>query len=358
MYYDIQKAALRCEESIYKNQAIVQTANNICNADRDALSNIINLSNDIRNPLATTSFKDAAEKKQYLLSQTQSFIQGLENPVDEKGKKYIDVLAEAGETLATSPSPADIAQAQELKKAVNLYNEMKQNKTADSNVLVQKLTELSSLLMGYQVDDNEARSLNLADALSRYMAIKNTGNLASTINSSRMLQQAIDHGNREASEVVSNLKKMTDQNAIDLALSSMVSTLKPEFEQRLEELNKDYLAYKDKEKNAERHLQWLSEMLSICMSTQGMSYFPNHPNQSRLNMQDQPNKKYQQICEQFNCPNESIFVPFESKTDRYGSGSRVEKFESYQCALDRKLPLANQKLADNLKTTGKICGNK
>ncbi len=358
LYYDIQKAALRCEDSIYKNQTTVQTSNPICETQNDAISNLRELSSQIRGPLLAMPTKNESEKKQALLDQSQSFIQALEQPVGTDGKKYIDILSDASDTLSKSDSPTDLTQARELKEAVDLYKQMKSNKTADPNKLVSQLTELSSLLMGYPVAETDTRSLNLPKALSRYVAIKNAGGLASTVNATQSLLTALEYGNKEATEAAVGIKKINDQNSIDLALSALVSTLKPEFEQRLVALNKDYSEYKDKEKNAERHLQWLGEMLSICMSSQGISYFPAHANQSRLNMSAQPGKTFQQICEQFNCPGEKIYLPFNEKDSRYGNGSRIEKFENYQCALDRKTKSAIDSLANNLKVSGKICAEK
>ena len=358
LFYDVQKAALQCEKSIYQNARPVSQPSELCEQDRSGIAQLAQFTTQIRASLNATpeGATTEAQRRQRVIEASREFVTRLETQVSP-GKTYINLLEDAGQTLAGSDSPADRVQAVELQRATALYSRMKANPPQTSEAANSQMSELSSLLMGYSVSDSEARTLNLPDALARYQALKAAGGtIAGNLNNAQAVNAGLQIGNAGAFQAQQAVANYADQTGLDLALSAMVTRMRREFVDYLKTLNRDYEAYKNTQSDPTARMQWLEPMLNLCMSTQGMSYFPDDDRQSRLRMRTAPGREYSEICEKFNCPGGELYQRF-NPNDPAGQGTPVDRFQSYQCAMDRRLPAAKVKLRENLQRNGTICGS-
>lgn len=352
LYYQVQNSALMCGSQGYQQAPTkVNLPSAVCSQHQSAIQKFSQQIEEIKQNLDNES--NPSGKMQRDLTLSRQLLNSLDTPLQEgDSKKMIDILKEAGETLQSSTNPVELIYAQKLKEIANNYQGLKSTPQSSQNT--EKVIELTKMISGI---GNEKGGLNTPLALSRYLEIKNNGTVANGVQDLAYVHAAVARGNEMAENLYKNISNLAaDQRSLDLALDAMVSTLKPQFTDRLEQLDNEYEKSK-KLQTPQQNLGWLTEMLNLCVATQGMSYMqkPENNLHSRLNLSSKPHKVYKQACEKFKCPSpKNLFLPF-AKDDKNKNPLPVQ-FQKYQCDAIARLPAAQTKLINNIKEHGSICG--
>lgn len=360
LFYDVQRAALGCENDIYQNAlSVVPTNPDLCQDTRNALAQL-------------TNFSTAVEGR----IDSDRLIQSLSRPVGSTGKKYIDLLRDTSRFLQSesrnNPFGRHAQYASELERAIRIYDDIASNPISNFDAAViqrrsEQQAELASILTGGRGtattaasgDDSSpavARNLNLSEALTWYLQSPGngggSGNVAGLLNNSTSLAEALrraDDDTRAAREGLrSSMRNGADNQMLDRLLSAATNTMSRPLERRLQQLYDTYSQNAGQQADARREMDWLDEMLSICMSTQGAAHFGRDPRVARLDLRSEPSEPYRRICSAFNCPDGSLFVPFEQFTGNTTGASTEDRFKNYQCASDRRLSGASVTMRNRL----------
>jgi hypothetical protein len=381
LFYDVQKANLKCEQSVTAQsiQVAPPTNTDIC-VDRSTAfdrigSDINQVSQFIANAATATSASGDRTPASIssALRYNESFgnlIENMDSPVGNTGKSRLDILREMADSLGRSgasinniSSAATIREALRINENITrLRREIGTNPQAVTEIQSQSV-EFVKLMTGLPTTALPNNSFNYATALQNHRSLPPLPSsniagttVAGTLNRASAVALIATDSNNYMRSAQNILQNGADDNMLELLLSSSVSQVRPELTRRLREQNQRYQEYRGNRTDASASMRWLGEMLAICMTTQGASYFPNHPTNSMQEMRSSPNDEYRNICSQFHCQDNSIFIPFESALG-LGNGTQLERFTNYQCASDRRFPAAVQKLRDNLQRTGNICGS-
>jgi hypothetical protein len=361
LYYDVQRSALQCDIDINQN-AVIESGSNRrpeCVSEQNALADLQQFSNQLKSQLdeaasgttvARTNSAYAAGRQ--LRERLQQQVPGSEN------RTYLDLLQDAQREGASSTDSYVRTDALQLGNALRLYEQAE--RSSDPATKRTQLATSTSMLLGYSLSDRDTNSFDLNAYMTAYLRrrLEGDSNLASVLNTSaaseavRRSNQDMLHQQRQAN---------ADRNSLDIALSSLVTTSRSKFTDQLRNLNRQYTQLGSRQSPV-ANMQWLGEMLNICRTTQGMSYFRNDQRNSRLNLNESPDRDYQSICAQFNCPGvtqaNQLFIPFDPTSSQYGDGEPEQRFQRYQCALIRNSQRATQRLENNLRTSGTICGQR
>lgn len=141
LFYDVQRAALGCENDIYQNAlSVVPTNPDLCQDTRNALAQL-------------TSFSTAVEGR----IDSDRLIQSLSRPVGSTGKKYIDLLRDTSRFLQSesrnNPFGRHAQYASELQRAISIYDDIANNPISNFDPVViqrrsEQQAELASILTG------------------------------------------------------------------------------------------------------------------------------------------------------------------------------------------------------------------
>lgn len=268
LFYDVQKAALRCEQDVYQNALIVggvQLSTNLCEVSRDALTDLMTLSG---------ALTDAASR--------ETLLSRLNSPVGTTGKNYVDLLRDANQFLRSSaardPSGPDGAKSLALGNVLNLYDQLMNNVGNDSEEALLRTATLRTELLEALGNAN----LQLPDVLGRYMQSAPAGapdaaNPASALSANANVLEIIRRTNqniRDAQQYITNTARSSADSAVmDRLLSAVNSNIGPGLEDELERLFNQYRQEAGSQGDATREMSTLGRMLNICMSTQGAAYF-------------------------------------------------------------------------------------
>ena len=144
------------------------------------------------------------------------------------------------------------------------------------------------------------------------------------------------------------------------ALTAMVRTSRSAFTNRIKNLKRDWDTNGANSNSPAIKMEKLNELFTMCVSTQGMSYFNGNSSVHTFS-QARPNADYQNACQMFDCRNTqgqpTLHVPFSPDDQNNGQGTVSDRFAQYQCAMNRSLDEKMIRLRRNITTTGSICGS-
>ena len=383
LFYDVQKANLKCEQRVHSQGLQVTPPSNsdICVERAGAFdrigSDILQIRRHIDSAARATASSSASGDRSIAavsaaLRYDDSFSTFMDNmtlPVGNTGKNRMDILREMADSLGrqganTTNASSAVAIREALKINDNIAR-LRASGTMNSATITEmqnQTVEFVKLLTGLPTTSLPNNSFNYATALQNHKSLPPLSSsaagttVAGTLTKANEVAEIALDSNNYMTSAQNILQNGADENMLELLLSASVTQLRPEFTRRLREQNERYIRYRGTTSDPTTNMRWLGEMLAICMTTQGASYFPNHRSNSMLEMSNRPNEDYQRICSQFNCPNQSVFVPFDANASNLGNGTLLEKFTNYQCASDRRFPAALENMRNNLQRSGTICG--
>lgn len=352
LFYDLQRTALRCE-SIPNAAAPTLAEPNACEQNISNLSEISDFARTLNarftDPAATTSPDATAVARRQDYSRMFDEISRTLNPNLE--------LLQGVATAMNNPSstPTNRSAGAKLNRLLTQYRELNDSGSTPTDEQFQNFVEKFS-----NTGDD---AVNLPDILARYLDSQSAAdqNFAQALANSSV-RRAINNTSEAARNVESDLSRV-EQSTLHLsdALTAMVRVSRNTFANRLETLKNNWDRTGSNTNDAGEKMAMLNELFTLCMTTQGMSYFNGSSNVHNFR-EVRPNSKYQNACQMFECrdaqSSPTLFVPFNPNDTRYGNSSVpvADKFRLYQCAQNRSLNEKLTQLRQNINTSGQICG--
>ena len=392
LYFNLQQSVLGCDtrqnpSSVF---SINQPSTPVCIQSVNQLESLSTFSRQLSRTLTQIQTAEAERGNQTDDSDKPSkaltdagqagfdqFYELLYDPVNNAPRKmpdgqtveqfYNDVAA----SMLKSKSLTDRPQGLALQRILNEFNTLNSSTVAPKDV-AKRTHELSMQLAGLSGEP----ALNLPSLIERYMRNRSATdkNFANALNMSRIQRQTQAATGRTATAEMSQSQSEQDRSRLATALYAMVNERKTrnQFVGRLEQLERDWQRVQTSS-NTDTKMSVLNEMFGLCMTTQGMAYF-SADNKSRATVATFTNttprrdaQPYSAVCSKFNCTpdsedsNQSLLIPFNPSSSRYGSGTVSDKFGIYQCAISRSYASRLQRLRQNISNSGaaatnQICG--
>lgn len=347
LFYDLQRTVLRCDspaQAAAPNLAPVTP----CETNISNISSIADLSQRLNRELADIPRTPAADR-------TEAATVNDPNAMYDRISAQLTPNLTLLQGVAASLNAGSVTDTIQGAKLSGLLSEF-----AAINSRTGPLTEerISNFVQKFANTGTDA--VDLPRILQRYLNNQSNADqtFASALTNSTV-RRIISSSTAESVAIERELSR-NEQSARNLgeALTAMVRTSRDKFADRIEKLKRDWDNVGGNTAVSANRMGLLNELFTMCMTTQGMSYF-NGPNNVNLFSEARPNNKYVQACRMFECPNAqgqpTLFVPFNPADTRYGSGPVADRFARYQCAQNRALSQKIIQLRENVRAGG-ICG--
>lgn len=353
LFYDLQRTALGCE-TIENGAAPVIAASNTCETNISHLVEISDFSRQLNSrfedPAATNSSDPA------VVTRSRDYNRMFDE-ISTKINPHLELLDGVATSMsAPTASVTNRSQGRKLALLLAEYRSLNAPGSTPSDASIQEFVQ--------KFANQGNNGVDLSDILQRHLSMQSGADQTFANNlANSAIRRVINSTSAESINIQNDLARAEQsKDHLSDALTAMVRVSRNRFADRIETLKNNWVRASPNTRNPAEKMALLNELFTMCMTTQGMSYF-NGPQKIHLFSQARPNPKYQSACQMFQCPaapnRPALFEPFDQNDAQYGNGATpvADKFARYQCAQNRRLNQKLNQLRQNIVGSGQICGN-